>query len=56
MLSLNNRHSAMEILMKRTGRNAVGCILFAAVILCAAVSAGAKTPFKLSGDDVVVFA
>ena len=46
----------MESPMKRTGRNAVGCMLFAAVILCATGSARAKVPFKLSGDDVVVFA
>ena len=31
-------------------------MLFAVVVLCAAGSVRAKTPFKLSGDDVVVFA
>jgi len=41
--------------MKRTRRNAIGCILGVAVILCAASLAGAKEPFKLAGDDVVVF-
>ncbi|MEC9031888.1 MAG: hypothetical protein VYB15_08410, partial [Planctomycetota bacterium] len=42
--------------MKRTGRIAVGSMLFAVVLLCAAGSVRAKAPFKLSGDDVVVFA
>ena len=53
---MNNRHRAMESPMKRTGRIAVGSMLFAVVVLCAAGSVRAKTPFKLSGDEVVVFA
>ena len=53
---MNNRNRSLEGLMKLARRNAVGSILGAALVLCAAVPAAAKTPFKLTGDDVVVFA
>ena len=53
---MNNPNRSVDSLMKRARRNAVGCILGAAVILCTAVPAGAKTPFKLTGEDIVVFA
>ena len=50
---MNNRHRAMESPMKRTGRIAVGSMLFAVVVLCAAGGHGGWIPISAGVYDGV---